>query len=127
MLLKLDFGSQIPVYQQIRNQIVFGIANGELKPGDKLPTIRALASDAGINMMTANKAYQLLKQEGYIKADRRSGAVVSGELPAKGLSDRAKEDLRLIICEAKLMGMGKKEFILMCEQVFDNLEEMEEK
>ncbi len=71
MLLRIDFSSETPIFQQIRNQIVLGIAEGRLPPGEKLPTIRGLSSEIGINMMTVNKAYQLLKQEGYIIADRR--------------------------------------------------------
>ena len=78
MLLQLDFSSDLPIYLQIRNQIVLGIASGALVPGERLPTIRTLADEAGVNMMTVSKAYQLLKQEGYIHTDRRSGAVVSG-------------------------------------------------
>ena len=76
MLLQLDFSSDLPIYLQIRNQIVLGIASGALVPGERLPTIRTLADEAGVNMMTVSKAYQLLKQEGYIRTDRRSGAVV---------------------------------------------------
>ena len=76
MLLHLEFDSDIPIYQQIRDQIVVGIADGRLRPGQQLPTIRALAAETGVNMMTVSKAYQLLKQEGYLQADRRSGTVV---------------------------------------------------
>ena len=76
MLLKFDFGSNVPIYMQLRNQVVIAIAEGVLAPGEQLPTIRALAEESGINMMTVSKAYQLLKQEGYITTDRRSGAVV---------------------------------------------------
>ena len=50
MLLQLNFSSDLPIYQQIRNQIVVGIASGELRPGDRMPTIRALAEESGINM-----------------------------------------------------------------------------
>ena len=78
MLLKLDMSSHVPIYMQIRNQIVLGIASGELAPGEKLPTIRALAEQSGVNMMTVNKAYGLLKQQGYITTDRRGGTVVTG-------------------------------------------------
>ena len=60
MLLKLDFGADRPIYMQIRDQIVLGIAQGQLAAGEKLPTIRALAEECGINMMTVSKAYQLL-------------------------------------------------------------------
>ena len=62
MLLHLEFDSDIPIYQQIRDQIVVGIADGHLRPGQQLPTIRALAAETGVNMMTVSKAYQILKQ-----------------------------------------------------------------
>lgn len=82
MILKLDFSSDIPIYQQIRNQIVLSVADGTIRPGEKLPSMRTLAAESGINMMTVNKAYQLLKQEGYLIIDRRNGAV-SLFLPTK--------------------------------------------
>ena len=74
MLLTFDFSSDTPLYIQLRNQIIIGIADGRLISGEKLPTVRALAEESGINTMTVSKAYQLLKQEGYITTDRRSGA-----------------------------------------------------
>ena len=119
MLLRLDFESSVPIYQQIRNQVVTGIASGRLAPGERLPTIRALAEEAGINMMTASKAYQLLKQEGYIRTDRRSGAVVcprpGGTEPPPG----AVEGLRLHLCELRLAGMSKCEALQFCGELFD--------
>lgn len=83
MLLQLDFSSDVPIYQQIRNQVVLAIASGRLEPGEKLPTIRALAEEAGINMMTASKAYQLLKQEGYITTDRAQRGPRYGHVPLR--------------------------------------------
>ena len=65
MLLTFDFSSDTPLYIQLRNQIIIGIADGRLISGEKLPTVRALAEESGINTMTVSKAYQLLKQEGY--------------------------------------------------------------
>ena len=56
MLLRLDFSVDTPIYQQIRNEIVRGIAAGELQPGQQLPPIRTLAEDCGVNMMTVSKA-----------------------------------------------------------------------
>lgn len=67
MVIELDFASDTPIYVQLRNQIVKGIGKGELKAGEKLPTVRQLASDAGVNTMTVNKTYQILKAEGFIK------------------------------------------------------------
>lgn len=67
MIIELDMSSSTPIYVQLRNQIVKGIGKGELKTGEKLPTVRQLASDAGVNTMTVNKAYQILKNEGFIR------------------------------------------------------------
>ena len=123
MLLRLDFSGDMPIYQQIRNQVVTAIASGQLKPGEKLPTIRALAEEAGINMMTASKAYQLLKSEGYITTGRRDGATV--RLPDAGPGPETLEGLRLRICELRLAGMGKDEILALCGKIFD--EEVSEK
>ena len=77
MILKIDFDSDMPIYVQIKNQIIEGIAKGEIDKGEELPSVRALAEDIGINMHTVNKAYNMLKDEGYIKIDRRKGAIVA--------------------------------------------------
>ena len=71
MILSLDMSSDVPIYVQLRNQIVTGIGKGELKAGESLPSVRQMAQDAGINSMTVNKAYQILKAEGFIEIDRR--------------------------------------------------------
>lgn len=123
MLLRLDFSSDMPIYQQIRNQVVTAIASGQLKPGERLPAIRALAEECGINMMTASKAYQLLKSEGYITTGRRDGATV--RLPDAGPGPETLEGLRLRICELRLAGMGKDEILALCGKIFD--EEVSEK
>jgi GntR family transcriptional regulator len=123
MLLQLDFSSAVPIYMQIRNQIILGIADGRLSPGEKLPTIRALADETGINMMTANKAYQLLKQEGYISADRRSGATVTAPDKTRSvLSEKSVSELRLLISEAKLKGVTKEAFLALAGSLCDDLE-----
>lgn len=118
MLLRLDFNGETPIYQQIRNQIVLAVASGRLSPGERLPTIRALAEETGINMMTVSKAYQLLKQEGYITTDRRSGAAVrvkDGEGPAP----ETLEGLRLRLCELRLAGIGREEALELCGKLYD--------
>ena len=123
MLLRLDFSSDVPIYQQIRNQVVVAVASGELRPGEKLPTIRALAEETGINMMTVSKAYQLLKAEGYITTGRRDGATV--RLPEKGPGPETLDGLRLRICELRLAGLGKEDILVLCGKIFD--EEVEGK
>lgn len=90
MVISINDASEIPIYQQIRNQIVLGISDGRLAPGEQLPTVRALAEEIGINSMTVSKAYTLLKQEGYIYTDRRSGARVRQEFETnKELSEKS--------------------------------------
>ncbi len=117
MLLRLELSGDTPVYQQIRNQVVAAIASGELRPGERLPTIRALAEECGINMMTVSKAYQLLKAEGYITTGRRDGAVV--RLPAGAPAPRTLEGLRLRLCELRLGGMGREEVLELCGRLYD--------
>ena len=77
-----------PLYMQIRSQIIAGIARGDLTAGDALPSVRRLASDLGINLHTVNKAYTVLKQEGFVKVDRRKGAVISIDEGKKKAIDR---------------------------------------
>lgn len=94
MVISINDASEIPIYQQIRNQIVLGISDGRLAPGEQLPTVRALAEEIGINSMTVSKAYTLLKQEGYIYTDRRSGARVRQEFETnKELSEKSQEQI----------------------------------
>lgn len=118
MLLRLSFDSDIPIYQQIRNQIVQGIASGQLRPGERLPTIRALAEESGINMMTVSKAYQLLRQEGYITADRRGGTTVRPRSPGEPGAETV-EGLRLRLCELRLAGMGREDVLKLCARLYD--------
>ena len=118
MLLRLDMASRTAIYMQIRNQVVLGIAAGELAPGEKLPTIRALAEQCGVNMMTVNKAYGLLRHEGYITTDRRGGTVVSGSPGAGALSEKYAAALKVIAAEARLAGLDEEEFAPLCRQAY---------
>ena len=77
MVLKIDFDSEEALYTQLCNQIICGIAMDVLHDGDSLPSVRQLADEIGINMHTVNKAYAVLKQEGFLRLDRRRGAVIA--------------------------------------------------
>ena len=116
MIISLDTSSSIPIYVQLRNQIVLGIGRGELKPGESLPTVRQMAKDAGINTMTVNKTYQIL-------IDRRSGAFVSkSQRMDKDFEEKLESDLTLLMAEASVKGMDKEDFLKLCERVFAGLE-----
>ena len=119
MLLHLNFGCDVPIYVQIRNQIVLGIAEGKLSAGEKLPTIRTLSEECGINMMTVSKAYQLLKQEGYIHTDRRSGAVICDLQKPSGPRPETIEGLKLRLSELRLAGMEKEEALELCRKLYE--------
>ena len=119
MIISIRESSEIPIFQQIHNQIVQGISDGRLQPGEQLPTVRALADEMGINAMTVSKAYQLLKQEGYILADRRSGARVREDFSqVRGLSHLNRELLQQIASEAKLGGMSREDFLELCDRLY---------
>lgn len=117
MILNFDFHSDVPIFMQIRNQIVIGIAEGKLKPGEQLPTIRALADESGINMMTVSKAYQILKQEGYITTDRRSGARVALK-DDKAVNEKTMQQLRLAVSELRLSGMKEEEILSLVSELY---------
>jgi len=119
MIIVLQDGSEIPVFKQIRNQIVMGISDGRLAPGEKLPTVRALAEEIGINSMTVSKAYQLLKQEGYIITDRRNGVRVKETFSlAPELSAEARRQLLQLISEAKIRGISRDAFVGVVDEYF---------
>ncbi len=126
MLLKLNLESETPIYLQLRNSIIEGIASGQLKEGEALPSVRMMASDLGVNMHTVNKAYQLLKQAGFILIHRQKGVVVNPDgMP--GLDDEYKESLnsglRPFISEAICRGMGESEFLKMCQTIFKDIKQ----
>lgn len=110
MLFKIRFESSKPIYQQMRDQIILAMAKEELLPGENLPSVRQLAKDIGVNPMTVSKVYSQLKDQGYIIIDRRHGASLrSAEDVKKENTDYLIEELELILSEAKLKGMTKKE------------------
>ncbi len=117
MLLTFEFQSDIPLYLQLRNQVVIGIAQGKLLPGDQLPTIRALAEESGVNMMTISKAYQLLKSEGYILTDRRHGAVIAPQKKGQ-ISLSTIHELRLILSELQVKGLSENDVLALCRELY---------
>ncbi|MFB9329233.1 GntR family transcriptional regulator [Paenibacillus aurantiacus] len=121
MVITLQLDGEVPLYEQLRNQIVIGIATGVLEPREKLPTVRQLAEDLGVNTMTVNKAYALLKQEGYIVIDRRHGAKVSAPPesdPRQELSPKLAQELELIIAQAAIQGIDPARFQSLCAPIF---------
>ena len=122
MIIELDMNSSTPIYVQLRNQIVMGIGRGDLKLGESLPTVRQLAQDIGVNTMTVNKAYQILKTEGYIKIDRRHGAIVSDNIDMDIVfREKLENELELLLAEAAINGMDKNDFLSMCNEIYSKM------
>ncbi len=106
MRMELDLGGEQPLYQQIRDQVVLAIAAGTLREGDNLPPIRELAAEFGIHFHTVNKAYDLLRQEGFIRLSRKSGAVVHTSR-SEADTEAWQHKLRLVLAEAVAKGIAR--------------------
>ena len=121
MLLKIDFESETPIYEQLKRQIIIGIATNELSAGEKLPSVRQLAGDIGINLHTVNKAYNILKSEGYLIIDRRKGAMIKDELPIleENYLEMINRELKYLAADSKNRGMNKDEFLKYCSELYD--------
>lgn len=122
MILSIDFQSEEAIYIQLRNQIIFGIANAQLKEGDSLPSVRELAQDVGVNMHTVNKAYTILKQEGYVKLDRRKGAVVAVDIDKYEAMLELTEELNVLLAKAICRNISKQEIHHVLDQLFEQYE-----
>jgi DNA-binding transcriptional regulator YhcF (GntR family) len=77
MQIEIDPLSDVALYQQLRDQVVEGIARGELQVGDQLVPVRGLAAQFGINIATVGKGYELLRNEGLVRTNRTAGTVVA--------------------------------------------------
>src|SRR5690625_3765622 len=128
MLIQLDFESEVPIYEQLKNEIIIGIAKKQLLPGERLPSVRTLASDIGINLHTVNKAYQQLKQEGYLLIHRQRGVVVNPEGTPKAddiYKQSLETTLRPLIADALCRGIDKEDFYKMLGNLYDEFLEDE--
>ncbi len=119
MILEVDFNSEEALYIQLRNQTIVGIATNRLKEGESLPSVRQLAESIGINMHTVNKAYTVLKQEGFVKVDRRRGAVIA--IDADRISDleQMRESLRVILARASCRNISREEVHALIDEIYE--------
>ena len=105
MILKIDFNSDEAFYLQLCNQIILGIATEAICEGDALPSVRTLADQIGINMHTVNKAYSILRQEGFVKLDRRKGAVIALDINKIQAIEELRQNLSVVLARGDLPGM----------------------
>ena len=119
MYIKIDFDSEEAFYIQLRNQIILGIATDEFREGDPLPSVRQLAETIGINMHTVNKAYSLLKQEGFIRLDRRKGAVIAVDMDKLAALEEMNNYLRILLAKAYCKNISREEVHEIIDEIFD--------
>ena len=120
MILTFDFSSDVPLYLQLRNQIIMGIATAQFREGDSLPSVRQLADTIGINMHTVNKAYTVLKQEGYVKVDRRRGAVIAIDVDRLATLDELKKELRVILAKSSCKNISKQQIYELIDEIYED-------
>ncbi|MGF7143602.1 DNA-binding transcriptional regulator YhcF (GntR family) [Anaerotaenia torta] len=122
MYVEIDFNSEEAFYIQLRNQIIYGIATSQLQEGENLPSVRELAEHIGINMHTVNKAYTMLKQEGYLKLDRRRGAVIAIDCNKLKAMAEMREELRVILAKAFCRNISCEEAHEIVNDIFNEFE-----
>ena len=123
MYIEIDFNSDEALYLQLRNQIIIGIATSQYQEGDTLPSVRQLADTIGINMHTVNKAYSVLKQEGFVKVARRKGAVISVDIDKLQAIEELKKDLQVVLAKSRCKKVSKQEVHALIDEIYQNYED----
>lgn len=119
MLIEIDFKSEEAIYIQLRNQIIIGIACSDIREGETLPSVRQLAENIGINMHTVNKAYSVLKQEGFIQLDRRRGAVIALDIDKMKAIKEMKSQLQVVLAKGYCKNISKDEVHELVDEIFE--------
>ena len=119
MIIESDFNSDEAIYVQLCNQIIMGIATDQLKDGETLPSVRQLADTIGINMHTVNKAYSVLKQEGFLTIDRRKGAVISIDADKMRALEEMKQELLVVLARGCCRNVSREEVHALIDEIFD--------
>ncbi len=126
MILSIDFNSDEAFYIQLRNQIIIGIATGRIREGDSLPSVRQLADNISINMHTVNKAYSVLKQEGFVKLDRRRGAIISLDVDKQRVLEEMKEEIAVAMAKGICKGIRREEVHRLVDEIYELFANWEE-
>ena len=119
MMIEIDFNSNQGIYIQLTNQIIMGIATSRLQEGDTLPSVRQLAETVGINMHTVNKAYSLLRQEGFVTIDRRRGAVIAIDVNKRKALEEMKDHLLVALAKGCCKNVTREEVHQLIDEIFD--------
>lgn len=117
-MLTVNFSSRTPVYQQLYDDVMRLVSLGVLKSDTKLPPVRILATELGINPNTVQKAYKMLEKDGYIYSTVGRGSFVSNKLDQNQAEKiQAKNDLKESIDKAYKKGITKDEMIELVDEI----------
>ena len=122
MIIELDMIKDTPIYEQLKQQIVAGIARGKLQPGEAMPSVRQLAADLSINLHTVAKAYGQLKDEGYLTVHRSRGVIVNPAqrfVATEAYIAALSEAIGTQALAARSRGISRKQWLALCEKAFD--------
>lgn len=125
-MLRIDLASSVPVYEQIANGLRAELVAGHFGPGDKLPTVRALAIDLGVHHNTVAQAYRQLADEGWLELKRHRGAMVRERHHAPSRSEgreRFTRPLRELLAKALAEGLSRK---LLIRELMDSARRLKE-
>ncbi|MDE6916624.1 MAG: GntR family transcriptional regulator [Lachnospiraceae bacterium] len=122
MYIEIDFNSDEALYLQLCNQIIIGIATSQFQEGDALPSVRQLADTIGINMHTVNKAYSVLKQEGFVKVDRRKGAVIAIDIDRMRAREELKRDMQVLLARSSCKQISREEVHALIDEIYEGYE-----
>ena len=122
MIIEIDFQSEEALYIQLRNQIILGIATSMIREGDVLPSVRQMADEIGINMHTVNKAYSVLKQEGFLRLDRRKGAIVALDIDKMRAIQEMKGSMQVVLAKGRCKNISRNEIHAMVDEILNDME-----
>lgn len=118
MLFFVDFNSEEALYIQLRNQVIMAIATETVREGDVLPSVRQLADNIGINMHTVNKAYAVLRQEGFIKLDRRRGAIIAPDIDKLRALTEMENEMKVLLAKGICKNISKEEVHELVDKIY---------
>ena len=119
MYLEIDFNSDEAFYVQLYHQIIIGIATSRLQEGDPLPSVRQLADTIRNQYAHGNKAYSLLRQEGFVTIDRRRGAIIAVDENKIKAMEEMKENLIVALAKGCCRNVSREEVHGLIDEIYD--------
>ena len=111
-MIHLDYRDSRPIYEQVKDGLRRLMVTGVIAPGEKLPSVRALAAELAINPNTIQRAYAELEQEGFVVSVTGKGSFVTeGESPTAARKAELRDKLLPVISELKSLGMTESEWL----------------